>query len=166
MPLCEHMRNLSLAELRNHPKYPFLDIRDLEQFLLAQLYWLFTIHEALGENSDEWTYWLPPSVQDQGTPILSIRRKDRSKGLIVDQQCIARDLEDSGVTRRPLVVFVDHWEDEDDLHQMPYLRMYSAISEETRGHTLRLMRAWMDSDTNVADMQLLVDHYYDEESPP
>lgn len=154
---------LPLDAIQGHPKYPFLDIQDRESYLLAQLYWLQIVKASLGSCAPDWDSWLPQDESWDGSTILSARRRDRTKGLIIDQQGVARDLAEYGEAHRPLVVFLGVWEDEGDGHPMPYLKIFARISEDTLKLSTHLLKAWTDPKMSQREMQVLIDRYNNHE---
>jgi hypothetical protein len=154
------VKELTLEAILLHPKYPFPDLRDLEQYLMAELYWLFLTKDVLGADVADWTGWLRPCGFPEGGSILSLRKKDRSKGIIIDQQSVAEDLEQYGAVHRPFVVSMATWEDENDSHPMPYLRMFVAISDDTQRIARHFIESWVRVGTSGKDLQDLIDRYY------
>ena len=150
-----------IEEIEKHKNYPFLDIRDIEQYLMAQKYWLALLKSVLSQNISQWQFWLPQDPELEGSAIISIRDLAHERGIIIDQQCVAADREKYGQEYRPLVVFLGTWEDEEDSHIMPYLKIFSRISEETRKQADWLLRHWIDTTTTTDEMNKIIDEYYE-----
>ena len=151
---------LSLDEIQQHPDYPFFDIRQLEQYLMAQFYWLIIVKGVLSSDANQWEYWLPQDQNLSGSNIISIRKLNRDKGIVIDQQCVAADWEKYQMEHRDLVIFLAYWEEKEDSQGMPYLRMFTKISSKTLHAVDWFLRYWNKPDTTEEKMQQAIDYYY------
>jgi hypothetical protein len=148
----------TLQSIISHPKYPFLDIRDPEAYLLSQLHWLLLLREELGPSTQKWDYWLPQDETWDGTNIISIWRADRSKGLVIDQQCVTCDIEMFGIERRALIPIAEEWSETDSA--VPYLKLFTRISDDTTQTVRLFLRYWIDPNVTLAALESTIVDYF------